>query len=231
MIRRPVQIGGKKSRCAGLAEWRRDLLALFFALLLILRPREMQTTSPVRNSMAPAAQRKRPKSSNSREEPPAAIPSRVSKSRKPRGGRPLAAGQLQRSRGASPTPSAASDSAVLSASAGSRPATPSPSLDAEPDFVLAEVTHTATPTGASEPAIAPSLLQRILHHHFKDKDGTRITTDAKEAVGKYVETFVREAIMRSAHESQAAADDGGRDDGFLEVADLEKMAVQLVLDF
>ena len=82
------------------------------------------------------------------------------------------------------------------------------------------------------------LLHRLLHHHFRDKDKTRITTDAKEVLGKYVEVFVREAIARSAFESQGkgADDDGGRatvgcDDGFLEVEDLEKMGVQLVLDF
>jgi len=47
---------------------------------------------------------------------------------------------------------------------------------------------------------------------------------------------VREAIARSAYESQGnGPDDAGggmrRDDGFLEVEDLEKTGVQLVLDF
>lgn len=54
-----------------------------------------------------------------------------------------------------------------------------------------------------------------------------------------MEVFVREAIARSAYESQGQGEnDGaggessaGRNDGFLEVEDLEKMGVQLVLDF
>jgi hypothetical protein len=76
----------------------------------------------------------------------------------------------------------------------------------------------------------------MLHHNFRDKDRMRITTDAKEVLGKYVEVFVREAIARSAYESQGNglddADEGmRRADGFLEVEDLEKTGVQLVLDF
>ena len=86
-------------------------------------------------------------------------------------------------------------------------------------------------------------MHRLIHHHFKDKDKTRITTDAKEVLGKYVEVFVREAIARCAFERQdQGLDDGDgggggggrrgeKDDGWLEVEDLEKMAPQLVLDF
>src|SRR5579871_4556552 len=104
----------------------------------------------------------------------------------------------------------------------------SPSPISEPDFILAEVTHDDGDDKApDEPAVPLSLLHRILHHNFRDKDKTRITTDAKEVLGKYVEIFVREAIARSAYESQGnGPDDAGdsmrRGDGFLEVEDLEK---------
>lgn len=90
---------------------------------------------------------------------------------------------------------------------------------------------------SDEPVVPLSLLHRILHHNFRDKDKTRITTDAKEVLGKYVEVFIREAIARSVYESQGkGADSAGEgmgrdDDGFLEVEDLEKTGVQLVLDF
>lgn len=53
-----------------------------------------------------------------------------------------------------------------------------------------------------------------------------------------MDTFVREAIARSAFERQEkSAEDvaeemnGRGDDGWLEVEDLEKMAPQLILDF
>ena len=83
-----------------------------------------------------------------------------------------------------------------------------------------------------QPAIAPDLLTTLLHEAFTD-DRTRISKAANDAVGKYMETFVREAIVRAAYErrekagSQAA---GGVGD-FLEVEDLEALAPQLVLDF
>lgn len=95
--------------------------------------------------------------------------------------------------------------------------------------------------------IPPALLTRLLHEFFA-KEGTRITKDANEAVAKYMDVFVREAIARSVAERE-----GG---GFLEVSiapgkgememglgavesgvlmsaqveDLEKVAPQLLLD-
>lgn len=92
--------------------------------------------------------------------------------------------------------------------------------------------------------IPPELLTRILHEFF-EKDGTRITKDANNAVTKYMDIFVKEAIARAAAE---------RDGGFLEVGlaiaqptrvhktreltrvrylkveDLEKIAPQLLFD-
>lgn len=50
-------------------------------------------------------------------------------------------------------------------------------------------------------SIPPELLTRVLHEFF-EKDGTRITRDANEAVTKYIDVFVREAIARAAAEKQ-----------------------------
>jgi len=72
--------------------------------------------------------------------------------------------------------------------------------------------------------IPPDLLTRLLHEHFKE-EGTRISKDANKAVGRYMETFVREALARAAW---MRSESGG---GFLEVEDLEKLAPQLLLDF
>lgn len=55
--------------------------------------------------------------------------------------------------------------------------------------------------------IPPELLTRLLHTFF-EKDGTRISKDANEAVAKYMDVFVREAIARAAVEKNG---------GFLEV--------------
>ncbi|OBT89528.1 hypothetical protein VE02_01103 [Pseudogymnoascus sp. 03VT05] len=74
--------------------------------------------------------------------------------------------------------------------------------------------------------IPPALLTTLLTEFFAD-ERTRISRGADKAVGKYMETFVREAIARAAYERSGE----GRGDGFLEVEDLEKLAPQLVLDF
>jgi centromere protein X len=95
-----------------------------------------------------------------------------------------------------------------------------------------------------EKTIPPELLTRILHEFF-EKDGTRMTKDANNALAKYMDIFVKEAIARAAAE---------RDGGFLEVSlgvelctcssktreltwaptsqveDLEKIAPQLLFD-
>ncbi|GAB1312778.1 Centromere protein X [Madurella fahalii] len=70
--------------------------------------------------------------------------------------------------------------------------------------------------------IPPELLTRILHEFF-EREETRITRDANAAVASYVDVFVREAIARAAVER-------GREGGFLEVEDLEKIAPQLLMD-
>ena len=137
------------------------------------------------------------------------------------------------SRFSSPTPSESDSAAESEVNSPSRSA----SLHSEPDYILAEVTHNET-VEENEPSIPLALIHTLLNHHFNDKDKTRISQDARTTIGKYVDTFVREAIARSALERQeksgedAAEEVSGRgDDGWLEVEDLEKMAPQLVLDF
>lgn len=75
----------------------------------------------------------------------------------------------------------------------------------------------SAPQGTQDPppTIPPKLLTRILHHHFKDSN-IGIGKDANELVGKYMETFVREAIARATIERREA-DDGGLGGEFLEV--------------
>lgn len=86
------------------------------------------------------------------------------------------------------------------------------------------------------------LLQVLLQTHFssinQNKSGnggrkTRIAPEAIEAVGKYIDTFVREAIARAAYDSeggdQGSGEQGGN--GVLEVESLERICPQLLLDF
>jgi hypothetical protein len=78
--------------------------------------------------------------------------------------------------------------------------------------------------------IPPDLLTRLLHENFKE-EGTRLSRDASRAVGKYMETFVREALARAAFARVEIEEQSGAGDGFLEVEDLEKLAPQLLMDF
>ena len=70
---------------------------------------------------------------------------------------------------------------------------------------------TPTATHDAPPTIPPKLLTKLLHHHFADEK-TRLSKDANAIVGKYMETFVREALARAAFERREV---GGGD--FLEV--------------
>lgn len=79
------------------------------------------------------------------------------------------------------------------------------------------------------PSIPPKLLTKLLHHHFENGQ-TRIGKDANKLVGKYMETFIREALARAAYE-RAKAGGRGLTKDFLEAEDLEKLAPQLLMDF
>ena len=109
---------------------------------------------------------------------------------------------------------------------------------------------TTTEPGSTQdppPTIPPALLTRLLHHHIQDSK-VKIGKDANGVIGKYMETFVREAIARAAFERNQAGRTGmdgeilevsmlyDRFDGLrslrhLQVEDLEKLAPQLLLDF
>ncbi|KAJ5488416.1 CENP-S complex centromere protein X [Penicillium expansum] len=109
------------------------------------------------------------------------------------------------------------------------------SLSQEPNYILAEITTTNQPEDvtSSDPKIPSKLLTRLLHQHFQNEK-TKVAKDANNAVAKYVDVFVREAIARAAYErAESDGNTGGRSlgDGFLEVEDLEKMAPQLTMDF
>ena len=79
---------------------------------------------------------------------------------------------------------------------------------------------TTTHVGTQDlpPTISPALLTKLLHHHFQD-DKFRIGKEANGVVGKYMETFVREAIARAAFE-RSEAGGTGIGSNFLEVSGL-----------
>lgn len=79
------------------------------------------------------------------------------------------------------------------------------------------------------PPIPQKLLTRLLYESFEDKN-MKIGREALNVFGKYMETFVREALARAIYERQDA-DGAMGGDGFLQVEDLEKLAPQLLLDF
>lgn len=105
------------------------------------------------------------------------------------------------------------------------------------DMMLAEITHNAPDDSVLEPAIPIPLLHRLMHHSFKNPEETKLSTDARACVGRYIETFIREGIARCAFEvsekvHEVGSDSAlGHDDGWLEVEDLERVGGQLVLDF
>jgi hypothetical protein len=105
------------------------------------------------------------------------------------------------------------------------------------DMMLAEITHTLPPDDFLAPAIPLPLLHRIMQHSFKTPNETKLSTDARAGVGRYIETFIREGIARCAFEVREKVQDVrsdsalGHDDGWVEVEDLERVGGQLVLDF
>ena len=97
------------------------------------------------------------------------------------------------------------------------------------DMMLAEISHSPPSSSSTDPAIPIPLLHRLLHHSFHNPDTMKLSTDARAAMGKYIEVFIREGIARCAFEVSekiGAGDSGlelGRDDGWLEVEDLERV--------
>ena len=105
----------------------------------------------------------------------------------------------------------------------SAPARPVQSLLSSDESDGVEVTRDSSPDPANNTTlqdvpltIPPELLTTLLRHHFEDKR-MRIGKDAKAVIGKYMETFVREAIARAAFERSEATSGYGRGRDFLEV--------------
>lgn len=91
-------------------------------------------------------------------------------------------------------------------------------------------------------SIPPDLINVLLHGFFQH-DNTRMSKDANAAVGRYIETFVREGLTRADYWKKHGWEEGGLngnfeggevgggDGAYLEVEDLERLAPQLILDF
>jgi len=91
-------------------------------------------------------------------------------------------------------------------------------------------------------SIPPDLINVLLHGFFQH-DNTRMSKDANAAVGRYIETFVREGLTRADYWKKHGWEEGGlngnleggevggEDGAYLEVEDLERLAPQLILDF
>ncbi|KAL8860845.1 MAG: hypothetical protein Q9178_002875 [Gyalolechia marmorata] len=77
----------------------------------------------------------------------------------------------------------------------------------------------ASSTQDPPPIIPPQLITRTLYHHLEKADGNdmKIGKEANSTLGKYFDTFVREAIARAAFERSQADEAAGTGDGFLEV--------------
>lgn len=83
------------------------------------------------------------------------------------------------------------------------------------------------------PSIPQPLLLRLLHSGFTHQD-TKIDTQALQIVQTYLDVFVRETIARCVAEKKEAAERGEveeSDFGWLELEDLEKVGVGMMLDF
>ncbi|KAK5090198.1 hypothetical protein LTR05_000368 [Lithohypha guttulata] len=104
-----------------------------------------------------------------------------------------------------------------------------PTSSPEPDMILAEI---ITDPQSTQSPIPEPLVHKMLEHQFENPGKMRVSGAARDLVTRYIEVFVREAIMRSAFERQELEKESGSGGtGFLEVGDLEKAAVQLCLDF
>lgn len=113
----------------------------------------------------------------------------------------------------------------------------------EADMLLLEVSSSRPPL-----AIPPDLIHAILNHTLttntssasshpsssspSSKHKPRISSDARDLVARYIEVFAREAVARCVFEKTEKSEErqkGG--EMWLEVDDLEAVAVQLGLDF
>lgn len=103
-------------------------------------------------------------------------------------------------------------------------ASPEPEADEEASRPEPDIEEPNIP----EITIEPELLTKILHEFFTADGGMRISKDASKAVGKYMHTFVQEALHRAAAENREAAEKNGGlggNDTFLEVSHPPKAEV------
>ena len=86
-----------------------------------------------------------------------------------------------------------------------------------PEVEASDITDDAPLLQSEDSAskIPPKLLTKLLHHHF-EHEKTRIGKDASALLGKYMDTFVREALARAAFE-RSKAEGGPVGRHFLEV--------------
>ncbi len=121
-----------------------------------------------------------------------------------------------------------------------------PARAASPSFISSDDQRDAPQDVDPDPPPLPSqidgtttipqpLLVRLLHKHFADKN-TKIDKHAIQILQKYFEVFVREAIARAQLQKKEDAEKMGEtsqpvDVDFLELADLEKVAAGMLLDF
>jgi hypothetical protein len=98
-------------------------------------------------------------------------------------------------------------------------------LEAEPQPVRKEPRKVRNDDG---PAIPQKLVTRLLYEGFEDKN-MKIGREAMAVVGKYMETFVREALARAVYEREEAEAEVGKGtgDGFLQVCLLHLRLVLL----
>lgn len=150
----------------------------------------------------------------------------------------------------SPATSTNDDTANDESPTTSSPASPPADTDdayAAADGLLVEITNEDAPP----PTIPLGLIHRIMLEHWGEEDEhengdtgektttTKLSGDAREVLGAYVDTFVREAVARAAFEAGEREKKGGAGDGagggggkgWLDVEDLERVGGGLVLDF
>lgn len=109
--------------------------------------------------------------------------------------------------------SSGSDDDIASHAAGK-------SSDSEIELVSSSA-DAAEPSNTQDPppVVPPALITRLLYHHLEKEQGDKmkIGKEANMLVGKYLDTFVREAIARAAFERNQADEATGSGDGFIEV--------------
>ena len=111
--------------------------------------------------------------------------------------------------------------------------------------MLVEIVDSNTTSTNNELAIPLGLIHRIVAEGWQESatndnvQTMKLSTDARRVLGRYVDTFVREAVARCAYEANerdGRADGNGEEvlvgrQGWVDVDDLERVAGVLCLDF